>query len=62
MNKLGIEFIGFEYIHVKTKQRPPLDMKKALKQAEILIKEQRWVSDEEMEKNKMSYHKDANKT
>jgi hypothetical protein len=36
-------------IHVKTKQRPPLDMKKALKQCEILIKEKRWISDAEME-------------
>jgi hypothetical protein len=49
-NDLRIEYVGVEYTYARTKKRPPLNLEKAKKQFEILVKERRWVSDEEMEK------------
>ncbi|GHU17835.1 hypothetical protein FACS189472_05290 [Alphaproteobacteria bacterium] len=51
-NEIGAEFVGIEYTYSKTKKRPTLNLEKARKQFEILIKEKRWMSDEEMEKIK----------
>jgi hypothetical protein len=49
---VGAEFIGIEYAYSKTKKHPPLNLERAKRQYETLIKEKRWVSDEEMEKQK----------
>ncbi|MDR0968191.1 MAG: DUF2608 domain-containing protein [Holosporaceae bacterium] len=47
---LGIKSVCIEYVYASTKKFPPLDEEKAKKQGEILCKERRWVSDEEIQK------------
>lgn len=46
--QINIEFIGIEYVYSKTKKRSAFKEEKSKKQLEILIKENRWVSDFEI--------------
>ncbi|MDR0968192.1 MAG: DUF2608 domain-containing protein [Holosporaceae bacterium] len=45
---LGIEYVGVEYTRAKTQKLPPLNMKKAKKQFEVLVRERRWPSENEV--------------
>jgi uncharacterized protein DUF2608 len=53
----GIPFIGFEYTAIADRPKSPLNIKRTRLQFEILEKEHKWFSDEEMDRQEDSFRK-----